>query len=175
MTRGQVSVRWAPGTPGGSRRGRWAVRRLRRLARRLLRRVGLCHELSLVLTDDAGIRELNHNHRGIDRATDVLSFSQREGDAPLPHGIAPQLTLGDVVISLETAARQAASPRGRRLQAELSVLLVHGVLHLLGHDHADPPRENEPMLYLQALLLEQLQRDDITQQTRREMVRLSEG
>ncbi len=81
-------------------------------------------ELSIVLTDDAGIRPLNAQWRGKDAATDVLSFPLEEG-----------AILGDVVISEETAARR--TNEGWSLRDELTFLLVHGVLHLLGHDHHD--------------------------------------
>jgi probable rRNA maturation factor len=89
----------------------------------LLGRAGA--ELSVVLCDDAFIRPLNAQWRDRDAATDVLSFPQ---DDPM--------LLGDVVISVQTAARQATE-LGHPLEAELRVLLVHGVLHLLGHDHHD--------------------------------------
>lgn len=83
-----------------------------------------------MLTDDKEIHILNKNYRGVDRPTDVLSFSQQEEGTPQP---ASRL-LGDVVISLETAARQAAL-RKHSLQKELFILLAHGILHLLGYDH----------------------------------------
>lgn len=90
-------------------------------------------ELSIVLTDDAAIRELNRDYRGKDKATDVLSFSLLEGDEPVAFG--PR-ALGDVVISMDTAARQARSI-GHSLEDEVTRLLIHGVLHLLGHDHVN--------------------------------------
>ncbi len=107
---------------------------LRRRAARLLRELGhRGSELSISLVDDGTIRELNQEWRGIDRATDVLSFSLLEGDHPRRRG---QL-LGDVVISVETAARQAR--RRRRGVDEIAArLMVHGVLHVLGHDHVRP-------------------------------------
>jgi len=80
-------------------------------------------EVSLLLCNDSLIRELNGRYRGIDSATDVLSFPQ---DAPR--------LLGDVVISVETAERQA-SEYGVTVQEEVERLLAHGVLHLLGYDH----------------------------------------
>ncbi len=83
-------------------------------------------ELSVLLTDDAGIRPLNRDYRGKDAATDVLSFAQ---DGPL---------LGDVVISVETAATRVDRSDGWTLDDELTFLLLHGVLHLLGHDHHQP-------------------------------------
>jgi probable rRNA maturation factor len=87
-------------------------------------------ELSIVLCDDAFIRALNRDYRGLDRSTDVLSFSQGDG---VFGGVAAAV-LGDVVISLETAARQARLRR-RALVDEATSLLVHGVLHLVGYDH----------------------------------------
>lgn len=90
------------------------------------------HELSIVLTDDEHIRVLNRDFRQQDKPTDVLSFGQMEGEpfvSPIP-------VLGDLVISLETAARQA-DERGHPLAAEVRILLVHGLMHLLGHDHLE--------------------------------------
>jgi probable rRNA maturation factor len=87
-------------------------------------------ELSIVLVGDRAIRELNLEYMGKDRPTDVLSFPL--GEAPTRDH--PRL-LGDVVISLPTAARQARA-RKRPLLAEARFLLAHGLLHLLGYDHA---------------------------------------
>lgn len=89
-------------------------------------------ELSISLVDDVQIRELNRDHRGKDRATDVLSFSLVEGD----HADFRGNLLGDVVISLDTARRQARE-RHRSLDEETARLMIHGVLHLLGHDHEE--------------------------------------
>jgi probable rRNA maturation factor len=89
-------------------------------------------ELSLVLCDDPFIHGLNRDHRGMDKPTDVLSFAQREGEGADPD----DMLLGDVIISVETALRQAEA-RGHGLDHELRVLLVHGILHLLGHDHEE--------------------------------------
>lgn len=89
-------------------------------------------ELSLVLVGDEEIRQLNAEYRGKDRATDVLSFSLLEG----AHASRRGALLGDVVVSLETAERQALRA-GRRLEEEVLRLLAHGVLHLLGHDHEE--------------------------------------
>jgi len=77
------------------------------------------------------MRALNNSWRGKDKTTDVLSFSQMEGVRP--QGDGPDL-LGDVVISMPTALRQAVA-RGHTLEEEMARLLVHGILHLLGHDH----------------------------------------
>jgi probable rRNA maturation factor len=89
-------------------------------------------ELSIVLVDDARIQRLNRLHRDKDRPTDVLAFPLDEA----PVSGAPRL-LGDVVISLETALRQASS-RKRSLFPEVRFLLAHGLLHLIGFDHANP-------------------------------------
>jgi probable rRNA maturation factor len=97
-------------------------------------------ELSVLLTNDGFIRTLNRTHRGKDKATDVLSFSQTEGsEGLLPEEIANAL-LGDVVISLETAARQARRRRHTLLD-EVTFLLAHGILHLLGYDHENDEDE----------------------------------
>lgn len=103
-------------------------------AERLLARVDFVDgELSLVVCDDAFIHALNREWRGVDSPTDVLSFAMHEGeDADLN----PEV-LGDIVISLPTAARQAAEV-GHPVPREVRVLLVHGLLHLLGYDHVEP-------------------------------------
>lgn len=107
-------------------------------------------ELSVVLCDDAFIQPLNRDWRGKDRPTDVLSFAQREGEEADPDDD----VLGDVVISLQTAARQAEE-RGHTLDHEVRVLLVHGVLHLLGYDH-EQDDEAEEMEALERELLAEL-------------------
>ncbi len=110
------------------------LRRLAARARRVLAELGHARsELSLALVDDAEIAALNAAWRGRREPTDVLSFSLAEGE----HADRSGALLGDVVISLETAARQARRG-GRTLDGELARLLVHGVLHLVGHDHARP-------------------------------------
>lgn len=89
-------------------------------------------ELSVLLTNDKHIQELNREHRSKDRPTDVLSFGVEVDVAAQPLN-APNL-LGDIVISLDTAARQATSRR-RPMVAEIRWLLAHGILHLIGFDH----------------------------------------
>nr|WP_243389650.1 rRNA maturation RNase YbeY [Arboricoccus pini] len=93
-------------------------------------------ELSILLTDDARIQVLNRDWRGKDKATNVLSFPGVDPQELvfLPTG-APVL-LGDIVIALETVEREAAE-RGIDIEAHLTHLVIHGVLHLLGHDHED--------------------------------------
>jgi len=121
-------------------RGRGYARGLRADADRLMRAAGLAEcELSLTLTTDRAIRRLNRDFRGIDAPTDVLSFSQIEqADAapPDPRSVknSPGLPVGDVVISIDTALRQAREYRVTPA-ARLRRLLVHGFLHLVGYDH----------------------------------------
>ena len=103
--------------------GAYALRVLRAAARPLVEACG-GGELSLVLTTDRKIRVLNRAYRAKDRATDVLSFPQDPAAG----------LLGDVVVSLDTARRQAGE-RGLALSGELVRLLVHGVCHLRGFDH----------------------------------------
>ncbi len=88
--------------------------------------------LGLILTDDAEQRRLNRDWRGVDHPTNVLAFPAWEPSAAVPPG-AP-LLLGDVVLAFETVAREARQ-QGKPLAAHLSHLVVHGVLHLFGHDH----------------------------------------
>ena len=111
--------------------------RLAAIARRVLEaeRAPAC-ELSVTVTDDETVRSLNREYAGEDEVADVLSFSQREGEefVSQPEG-APQL--GEVVIAYPQAARQAGE-RGHTGAEEVTRLLVHGVLHLLGYDHAEP-------------------------------------
>ncbi|MEL6343941.1 MAG: rRNA maturation RNase YbeY [Myxococcota bacterium] len=104
-------------------------------------------ELSIVLCDDAFITSLNASYRGKPHPTDVLSFAQREGDG----AFADDPILGDVIISVETAARQADANQ-ISLQEELQVLLVHGLLHLLGHDHLSDAERDEMEQEERALL-----------------------
>lgn len=109
-------------------------------------------QVSLLLSDDTTVRELNRRYRGLDATTDVLSFSAEhgghwEGDViqqaqdehmdvtfPIPDDEPPPV--GDIVISVPQATRQAEE-QGVELRHELALLVVHGALHLLGHDHYD--------------------------------------
>lgn len=105
--------------------------RLRRRAAGILRALDLRGaELSIRLVDDAEIARLNEQYRGRRGPTDVLSFSLCEG----PHEARRGALLGDVVISLHTAERQARRYR-RPLESEVLRLLIHGALHLIGYDH----------------------------------------
>ena len=98
-------------------------------------------ELSVTLTDDEHIHALNKKFRGVDRATDVLSFAFRESDEPEVIGTDFEI-LGDVIISLERAAAQAQE-FGHSFLREVIFLEVHGLLHLLGYDHIDDDERRE--------------------------------
>ena len=124
---------------------------VRRDAARLLALLDIDAELSIALVGDAEIHALNRDWRGKDRPTDVLAFALREGEDA---GVHPDV-LGDVVISLDTAARQAAA-RGATLADEVRVLLAHGILHLLGYDHERSPADARRMFAKQRALLRRL-------------------
>jgi probable rRNA maturation factor len=96
-------------------------------------------ELSLTVVGDAEMQRLNRRYRAKDRPTDVLAFPLHE--PPIAAGVA---SLGDVVISIDTATI-AARQRRRRLERVLDELLIHGVLHLLGYDHEISPAEARRM------------------------------
>jgi len=112
------------------------TRRLKVVARDLLSELNESGStLSITLVGDTKIQELNREHRGKDKPTDVLSFPLYEpGEAPQPQA---ERLLGDVVISVDTAKRQAAE-YDAPLQNEIYRLLIHGILHVLGHDHMEP-------------------------------------
>ncbi len=103
--------------------------------------------LSIVITGDGTVRRLNRTYRGVDAPTDVLAFGSADDPFAGPY-------LGDVIISFPQAARQAQSA-GHPVEAELQLLVVHGVLHLLGHDHAEPD-ERAAMWTAQAAVLRAL-------------------
>jgi probable rRNA maturation factor len=97
-------------------------------------------EVTLLITDDEEVAAYNQQYRGVEGPTDVLSFAAQE---PTPGFVtAPEMAnyLGDIVIALPFTRRQAAA-LNRTLIDELRLLAVHGVLHLLGHDHAEPEEE----------------------------------
>ena len=99
-------------------------------------------ELSVTLTDNAGIHALNKAHRGVDRPTDVLSFPMYEGVELELFGKGDTVELGDIVISLERA-REQAREIGNTFLYEVAFLTVHSVLHLLGFDHERSPEDDE--------------------------------
>jgi probable rRNA maturation factor len=129
-------LRRAPGSPA------LLPSTIRRIADAMLIELELGHaELSVLLTNDTEIHALNLAHRGKDKPTDVLSFPLDEGEGA-NGAVSGTHVLGDVVISLDTAARQARG-RKRPLLPEVRFLLAHGLLHLLGYDHLDPTEKRE--------------------------------
>lgn len=108
---------------------------IREKALKILNALGYSdHELSILITDDAAVREMNRHYRGLDRPTNVLSFAMQEG--AFSH-ITP-LLLGDLVISWETLNKEADAA-GITPSERLSQLLIHGILHLVGFDHEIGP------------------------------------
>ena len=108
-------------------------------AQRILATLGCTQcELSIVLSDDSFIQALNLEYRHKDQPTDVLSFPMNEGALEAPIG----LLLGDIVISIETAARQAEELGGTLLD-EVTSLLIHGILHLMGYTHENDATETQ--------------------------------
>ena len=99
-------------------------------------------ELGLVITDDETIRQLNRSYRGRDEATDVLSFAFLEDSEATPFITPPDgvLHLGEVILSYPRAVAQAEEHH-HPLEHELALLVIHGVLHLLGHKDEDAPGE----------------------------------
>lgn len=93
-------------------------------------------ELSLKLTGDRQIQQYNHQYRALDQPTDVLAFAATETEIILPPMLTEPLYLGDIIISLDTAMRQAQEQK-HSLIVELAWLSSHGLLHLLGWDHPD--------------------------------------
>jgi probable rRNA maturation factor len=129
-------LRRAPGSPALS------AAEIRRVADAMLIELELQNaELSVLLTNDTEIHALNLQHRQKDKPTDVLSFPLDEGGGA-DGAISGTRVLGDVVISLDTAARQARG-RKRELLPEVRFLLAHGLLHLLGYDHGNPREKRE--------------------------------
>ncbi len=110
-------------------------RKIKEIIRKILQylKVDEKTEISALFTDDKFIRSLNTKYRGIDKPTDVLSFSLQEGAIKYPEVESDKL-LGDIIISVETAQRQADN-LNHSMEKELTVLLIHGLLHLTGYDH----------------------------------------
>jgi rRNA maturation RNase YbeY len=119
---------------GRSQAARSGRRLVQRYATRMLRALDLeAHELSILLCDDVVMRRLNREYRNIDKSTDVLAFAMREGPGSFVSVRAD--LLGDVAISWPTATRQAREHRWAA-EREVCMLLAHGLLHVLGFDHA---------------------------------------
>jgi rRNA maturation RNase YbeY len=127
-----------------------SVLSLKRVARTTLKSLKrLDAEISIVLVNDQRIRKLNRQYRKIDKATDVLAFPIQEG---VGHGLHPWF-LGDVVLSIQRAAVQARE-KGHPLRLEISILLIHGILHLAGYDHERSPAEAARMRRKERAVLE---------------------
>ena len=115
------------------------ARTVRRQSERLLEHLKMDRaKLSVLLCDDAFIRRLNKEYRKMDQPTDVLSFSMREGE----FFVGDSEELGDIVVSVETAMRQAPIV-GHSVTREVMSLIVHGLLHLLGYHHSDSVSEEQ--------------------------------
>lgn len=134
-----------------------SLRRLKQTARKALEILGGSDnwELSIVLVKDEEIRRLNKRYRHVDESTDVLSFPLQETsspgsfkESPGPSSLFP---LGDVIISVDTADRQAQI-HGHSLGDEMDMLLVHGILHLVGYDH-EKKEDAEQMMKMEARIL----------------------
>ena len=117
-----------------------SAERLRAVARSVLRAEGRTGaapaELTLVITDDDGIQALNRDFLGYDTPTDVLAFAAQEDSGPFVAAPEAGAYLGDVIVSYPRAVAQARE-QGHSPEQELNLLVVHGILHLLGYDHAD--------------------------------------
>jgi len=124
------------------------TQRLREAVESALRATSVAEpvQASIVIADDATIRELNRRHRGVDATTDVLAFafSQAAGDSGEEFVLPPDSPrdLGEIIISLPQAARQADEQK-HPLERELALLVCHGALHLLGYDHESPEDEGK--------------------------------
>jgi len=133
------------------------LQRCRRLAAKVLKARGINRwELSILITDDPTIRKLNRRYRGVDSATDVLSFSQSLAEEKL-NARSMYRPAGDIVISVDTMARNAGERRISE-EEELKRLLIHGILHLEGMDHPD---EQSEMITIQESILTRLKKEKI--------------
>ncbi len=120
---------------------------VKKIARQVLKAEGMAppYEVSLVFTNSETVQQLNRDYRRVDKPTDVLAFymlPQKEIDSPFalpPDGIT---RLGEVIISYPQAVAQARE-QGHSPQRELALLVIHGILHLLGYDHAEPKEERK--------------------------------
>lgn len=112
-------------------------------------------QVSLTLVDNESIREINNEHRGIDSATDVLSFPLGDEDSFDTDPETGAILLGDIVISLERAAQQAEE-FGHSFYREIAFLITHSLFHLLGYDHVNGEDEEKEMFGKQEKVLEKL-------------------
>jgi len=112
-------------------------------------------EVSVTLVHNEGIRELNREHRDIDRETDVLSFPLGDDDGYEVDPDNDAIMLGDIVISLEKAAQQAEE-YGHSYRREVAFLITHSLFHLLGYDHVNSEEEEKIMFGKQEKVLDKL-------------------
>lgn len=112
-------------------------------------------EVSVTLVNNEGIRELNREHRDIDRETDVLSFPLGDDDGYEVDPDNDAIMLGDIVISLEKAAQQAEE-YGHSYRREVAFLITHSLFHLLGYDHVNSEEEEKIMFGKQEKVLDKL-------------------
>lgn len=156
----EVEVQIAPGLTGQDSEDLLSPERLRAVVEAALRSEGVSgeltpvSELTLVITDDQGIQELNRDFLGRDTPTDVLAFGARENGGPFVAAPEAGGYLGDVIVSLPRATAQAAEI-GHPVQQELDLLIVHGVLHLLGYDH-DGEEDKARMWAMQDAILDEV-------------------
>jgi probable rRNA maturation factor len=130
-------------------------RRAARRAHALVGRWSGTSEVSVVLSDDETVRRLNGTYRGQDQPTNVLSFPVADGVSEMLEGVGdPPHLLGDIVVAYATTAAEAAAG-GKPLSDHLSHLIVHGILHLLGHDH-ETEEEAAAMERLEVVILASL-------------------
>ncbi len=108
-------------------------------------------KLSLVITDDETVHNLNYKYRGKDSTTDVLSFSFVEKDTDFVSPPGAEVHLGEVIISCPQASRQAEEA-GHTLEKEIALLIIHGVLHVLGYDHQRSAQRQRMRAREQAIL-----------------------
>jgi len=127
----EVEVQMAPAFAGAL-----SPEQLQAVAEAVLRREERSGQLALVVTDDEGIQELNRDFLGVDEPTDVLAFSAKEESGPFVSAPEAEQYLGDLILSYPRALAQAAE-LGHPVELELKLLVVHGLLHLLGYDHAE--------------------------------------
>ena len=117
-------------------------------------------EVSIFFTDDEMIRELNHKYRAINKSTDVLSFAFEDDEASFPL-VGENRILGDIIISVETARRNAQEA-SHSLEWEINILILHGLLHLLGYDHLED-KEYELMHKKELEILDKMKSMQISQ------------
>lgn len=131
----QIEVQIAPAFSGSDYGDLLAPERLTEVIRTVLQHMERTGQVTLVITDNEGIRELNRDFLEIDEPTDVLAFAAQEDSGPFVSAPEAGEYLGDVIVSFPRAKAQAEE-MGHPVELEINLLIVHGVLHLLGYDHS---------------------------------------